>query len=343
MVCRAGSPLSQEAAKLDFPVRSLPFLMEWDPISAMRLRIMARDVQNPVLHSHTGHAAALAAFASAGQAFPHIAHRRVDFPLNNSWSRRLKYDSSSAVVGVSSAIREILAKDGVAPSQIEVVPDGIPSNPEEGDWAGVEPDRFAPPTEARRLECRKALAAEFDIPLDAPWIGNLAALVPHKDHDNLIAAALLVLHKRPKAIFLIAGEGPEGPRLAGQIERMGLTDRVLLLGQRRDPTALLKALDIFALSSWGEGMGSVLLEAAACGVPIAATTAGGIPEIVEDGKSGLLAPPRDPEALAKNILRLLDEPALAQKLSAAARARLPDFGLRRMGRQMEAIYKKAAQ
>ena len=85
-------------------------------------------------------------------------------------------------------------------------------------------------------------------------------------------------------------------------------------------------------------MGSVLLEAAACGVPIAATTAGGIPEIVADGSSGLLAPPRDPEALAGAIARLLGEAALARRLAARAAADLPKFGLARMAGQMEDIY-----
>lgn len=304
---------------------------------------MAREAKNPLLHSHTGHTAALAALAGLGRAIPYVAHRRVDFPLSGSWSRRLKYGQAGAVVSVSNAIRAILIDCGVDQSKTAVVPDGLPADAEECLWAGMKEDRFTPPANPLRLECRKALAAEFNIPLDAPWIGNLAALVPHKDHDNLIAAALLVLQKRPQAIFLIGGEGPEGQRLSAQIQRMGLTGRVWMLGQRQEPAALLKALDIFALSSWGEGMGSVLLEASACGVAIAATTAGGIPEIIEDGKSGLLARPRDPEALAQNILRLLDDPALAEKLSSAARARLPEFGLKRMGMRMEAVYAKAVK
>ena len=146
--------------------------------------------------------------------------------------------------------------------------------------------------------------------------------------------------KNRDAFFLSGGEGREGPRLLEQIKRMDLAGKVLLLGHIQDPVSLLKSLDIFALSSWGEGMGSVLLEAAACGIPIAATTAGGIPEIVSDGRSGLLAPPRNPETLAANILKLMDDAALARRLREQALKQLSQFGLRRMAKRMEGIYER---
>ena len=152
----------------------------------------------------------------------------------------------------------------------------------------------------------------------------------------------MTLQSRPQACFLIAGEGPLKAGLAEQIKRLGLLGRVFLLGQVPDPASLLKCLDLFVLSSWGEGMGSVLLEAAACNVPVVATTAGGIPEIIEDARSGLLVKPRDPEALAKAVGRLIDQPGLARDLSARALENLPRFGLARMARQMEDVYAAAA-
>ena|SRR3569832_1787842 len=112
----------------------------------------------------------------------------------------------------------------------------------------------------------------------------------------------------------------------------------MFLGQRKDALQLLQSLDVYVQSSWGEGMGSVLIEAAACGVPIAATAAGGIPDVVEDGKTGLLAAPRAPEALAEAILKLCDDRALASRLAAEGLKRLPRFGLARMAADMEKIY-----
>lgn len=319
---------------------NLPFFMEWDPISALRLRraINGHGDQRPVLHAHTAHAAALAALASSGTSIPRVLHRRVDFPLRGNLSRRFKYQRADCLVAVSGAIRDLLIDEGLDSEKIAVVTDGIPLDEEETRWAGLEKNHFFPPSFEERTSLRRDIAARFNIPTQGIWIGNLAALVPHKDHENLIAAALIVLIKKPDTIFLIGGEGPERPRLLKQIERLGLSGKVLLLGQVPDAVSLLKSLDIFALSSWGEGMGSVLLEAAACGIPIAATSAGGIAEIVSDGRSGLLAAPRDPEALAANILKLIDDGGLSRRLSEQARAQLPPFGLRRMADKMENIY-----
>ncbi|OGR83171.1 MAG: hypothetical protein A3J74_00950 [Elusimicrobia bacterium RIFCSPHIGHO2_02_FULL_57_9] len=269
-----------------------------------------------------------------------MLHRRVDFSLNGNLSRRFKYGPAKRLVAVSGAIRDLLVQEGLDSRKIEVVTDGIPVDEEECAWVGLKKDYFSSPTTEERTALRRDIAAQFNIPTQGSWIGNLAALVPHKDHDNLITAALLVLMKKPDAIFLIGGEGPEGPRLLEQIKRMDLAGKVLLLGHIQDPVSLLKSLDIFALSSWGEGMGSVLLEAAACGIPIAATTAGGIPEIVSDGRSGLLAPPRNPETLAANILKLMDDAALARRLREQALKQLSQFGLRRMAKRMEGIYER---
>jgi glycosyltransferase involved in cell wall biosynthesis len=321
---------------------SLPFLWEWDPFSAWKLSRLARRARRPVLHAHTAHAAALAALASPLGGLPWIAHRRVDFELSGRLSRRLKYDRAGRVVAVSRAIARILERSGVPPARITVVPDGLPVGPTERGWTGGAEDRFSPAAGEERSRLRRKISERFGVNESDAWVGNLAALVPHKDHDTLIAAALLVLQKRPQTTFLIAGQGPEQERLLKQIKLMGLAGKVFILGHLDDPAPLLRSLDIFVLSSWGEGMGSVLLEAAACGLPIAATTAGGIPEIVDNGRSGLLAPPRDPEALAGAIGRLLAEPDLAQRLAARAWSDLPNFGLTRMAGQMEDIYAAVA-
>ena len=321
---------------------ALPFLGEWDPVTALKIARLARGAKRAVLHAHTAHAAAAARAASLLSGAPYIVHRRGDFALGGTLSRRLKYEPAGRVVAVSGAIRTVLLESGLAPGKIEVVPDAIPVGVEECRWAGIPEERFTPPSAELKARLRKDLAAEFGLDREADWVGNLAALVPLKDHDTLIAAALIVILKRPKTVFLIAGEGPEGPRLLARIKRLNLLGKVLLVGQRPDPIPLLKALDVFAFSSWSEGMGSVLLEAAACGVPIAATTAGGIPEIVTDGRGGLLCPPRNPEALANDILSLLGDRAFAAGLAQHARAELPNFGLERLARQMEAIYENVA-
>ncbi|HAM36798.1 MAG TPA: hypothetical protein DEB40_13290 [Elusimicrobia bacterium] len=342
VVCRRDSPLEAQSRALGLATKSLPFLAEWDPISAWKLARAARRARRPVLHAHTGHAAALASLAGSWGRLPWVAHRRVDFDINGYLSRRLKYGRAGRVVAVSGAISDIMARAGIPRARIAVVADGLPINAQECAWADMPADRFSIPSPSERSRLRRNICEGFGVPKDALWIGNLAALVPHKDHDTLLAAALLTLRSKPQAVFLIAGKGPEESRLIKQIKLMGLTGQVFILGHMPEPASLLKSLDLFVLSSWGEGMGSVLLEAAACGIPIAATAAGGIPEVVEDGRTGLLTPPRQPEALAEAIVRLLGDDALARKLAAQARENLAHFGLERMARQMEDIYESIA-
>lgn len=336
IACREGSPLQAEAARLGLAAETLPFYGELDPLSAVFLARLARGGR--LVHAHTAHGAGVAAAARLLGAPAAVVHRRVDFHLSGGLSRAFKYERAARVVAVSRAIAGILAGDGLDPARVSVVPDAIPAEPEERVWAGVPEDRFVPPSREERIRLRRALSLEFGVPEDAPLIGNLAALVPHKDHENLIAAAILVLMRRPDTCFVVAGDGPEHDALLAQIKRAGLLGRFFLIGHRPDAAAVLKALDIFTLSSWGEGMGSVLLEASACGLPIAATTAGGIPEVVEHEKTGLLCPPRDAQALAAVQLRLLEDRDLARRLGENARAGLPRFGLARMAEQMERIY-----
>jgi glycosyltransferase involved in cell wall biosynthesis len=336
---RDNGELARASQALGFETRSLPFFAEWDPVTALRLARDARR-EDALIHAHTAHAAGAGALAALLGA-PFVAHRRVDFPVSRI-SGRFKYGRAGRVVAVSQAIARILSQAGLANKRLAVVPDAIAVNDEEAAWLRLKPaDRLAPPRPAEKAELRRLLGAEFGLDLSATWIGNLAALVPHKDHDTLLAAAVIVLLKRPTARFLIAGEGPQRARLEQAIRRMGLSQKVLLLGQR-EGRVLLRALDVYVQSSWGEGMGSVLIEAAACGLPIAATSAGGIPEVIDDGSTGLLAPPRDPEALASAILRLIDEPALGRELVAEGVRRLPRFGLRKMAEAMEAVYDAVA-
>ncbi len=327
VVCaRAGGELEAEARRQGFAT-----------LSGSGLAIaMKASSAGAILHAHTGHAAGVAAW-SAWAGVPTVSHRRVDFAVNGL-SARFKYGSAGKIVCVSAAIAEIMKKAGAPAEKLAVIPDGLPVTAEESKWAGVPATRFAPPSAEERASCRKALAEEFGYEKDSLLIGNLAALVPHKDHDSLLAAALIVLLQRPNVKFLIAGRGPEEESLFESIKRMGMLGKVILMGHRENPEPILKALDIYVQSSWGEGMGSVLIEAAACGIPIAATTAGGIPEVVEDGATGLLVTPRHPEGMATNLIRLIDSSELRLRLAAEGRGRVSRFGLTRMANEMEKIY-----
>ena len=164
----------------------------------------------------------------------------------------------------------------------------------------------------------------FWLPHHAPVVGNIAALVPHKGQRHLIEAAHLVVQEIPDARFVILGEGELREPLERQVRDHRLEKHVLLPGFRTDVIGCLKGFDVFAMSSVTEGLGTSLLDAMACGKAVVATTAGGIPEVVADGDTGVLVPPRDHTALAQAIVRLLTNEDLRARMGAGrsrARAR----------------------
>jgi L-malate glycosyltransferase len=220
---------------------------------------------------------------------------------------------------VSRAVGEILAAGGVRRDRIHVVPDGV-------DLArGTEP--------ADRDALRSLGVAD-----DAPLVVQVAALVPHKDPLTFVRAVDIARRRMPALRALMVGDGPLRSAVQGEAARLGL-DRVLVMtGFRRDADELLAAARVATLSSAEEGMGSVLLDAMAAGVPIAATAAGGIPEVVTHGNTGLLSPPRDAQALAENIVRLMSDPALAASITARARERVKEFSVDRMVERTLEVY-----
>jgi glycosyltransferase involved in cell wall biosynthesis len=148
---------------------------------------------------------------------------------------------------------------------------------------------------------------------------SAGALVGHKDHETLINAMPLVARAFPDVRLLVAGEGALRPQLEAQIAALGLQQAVRLLGHRTDVPRLIRAADVYVSSSWSEGLGTSVLEALACGTPVAATVAGGVPEMVKPGVTGHLVPNRDPEALAEAIIASLRNREAAHAMAARGR------------------------
>ncbi|HEY7055785.1 MAG TPA: glycosyltransferase family 4 protein [Vicinamibacterales bacterium] len=300
---------------------------EMDLSAAWRLSRLIKRLRPEVIHAHDPHAVAMSALAlsmgSAGSRLPLIASRRVDFHLKGNALSRWKYRQVDWFVCASEAIRRMLVADGIPEAQALTVYEGI----------DLERAAAAPPAELR---------ADFWLPHDAPLVGNVAALVPHKGQKHLIDAAALVIQKVPDARFIIAGEGELRSALERQIKERRLEKHVFLTGFRPDVLSVHKALDLFVMSSVTEGLGSSLLDAMACEKAVVATTAGGIPEAVVDRETGLLVPPRDPEAMARAIVALLlDERARRTMASAGLRRVHERFSVERMVRDTLRVYDRA--
>jgi glycosyltransferase involved in cell wall biosynthesis len=160
-----------------------------------------------------------------------------------------------------------------------------------------------------------------------------------KGVEALVAAAALM---RTRAQLLLVGDGPDRPRVERLARRLGIADRVHVTGfvpHERVP-AVLASADLLVLPSFYEELGTVLVEAMQVGLPTVASRVGGIPEVVEDGVTGLLVAPRDPAALATAIDTVLSDPQLARRLGANALARAPEYDLERVGAQVHGLYRE---
>jgi L-malate glycosyltransferase len=299
---------------------------EMDLNAAWRLSRFIKQLRPDVLHAHDPHAVAMAALALSMSTQlakpPLVASRRVDFHLRGSALSRWKYRQVDCFICASDAIRQMLMGDGVPEMRAVTVHEGI-------DLGHVE---AAPAAK---------LHEELWLPHHAPLVGNVAALVPHKGQRHLIEAAMLVLPQVPDARFILAGEGELRPALERQIREHHLEKHVLLAGFRPDVLSLHKAFDIFVMSSLTEGLGTSLLDAMACGKPIVATTAGGIPEVVVDGETGFLVAPRDHEGMARAIVSLLKDEALRRRMGEAGRTRARvHFSAERMVQDTLRVYQR---
>ena len=301
LVAHANGELRRRADEgLDF----LPLAprTEMDLSAAWRLSRAIKQLRPDIVHAHDPHGVAMAALALSMSTQPKrarlVAARRVDFRLKGNALSRWKYDQVDRFICASDAIRKILLADGVAPARTVTVHEGI-------DLAHVA---AAPPA---------ALHEEFWLPHGAPIVGNVAALVPHKGQRHFVEAAALVVREVPDARFIIAGEGELRPTLEHLIQHHKLEKHVVLAGFRPDVLSLHKSFDVFVMSSITEGLGTSLLDAMACGRPIVATTAGGMPEVVQDGRTGILVPPRDDQAMADAIIKLLKDEGLRERMGAA--------------------------
>jgi glycosyltransferase involved in cell wall biosynthesis len=305
---------------------------ELDLAAAWRLTRVIKDVKPAIIHAHDPHGVAMAALAlayqsssgSAGPQPPLVASRRVDFPLKGNAFSRWKYRQVRAFICASDAIRHMLIDQGIDAKDAITVHEGI-------DLAHVD---AAPRVNVHEM---------FWLPHNAPLVGNIAALAPHKGQRYLIEAASLVVREVPDARFLILGEGELRAALEKQIADLALTKHVLLAGFRRDVLSILKGFDLFVLPSVTEGLGTSLLDAMACSRPIVASRVGGIPEVVRHGETGLLVPVKDARDLAASIIRLLLDPALAKRFADAGLARVREkFSVERMVNETLAVYARLA-
>lgn len=314
VVTGRNTVLARRLQESEIPVRPVGWATALDP--RVLLALLAEGRRKPVIfHAHDAHALVLAGIASRLTGRRLVVTRRVDFHLRRPGFWR----KADRIIAISTAIRNILVSDGIPLEKIAVV------------HSGIDPEEV-------RSTAPGGIRAIYQLASNVPLVVNVAALVPHKDQATLIAAALETSRELPELHWVIAGDGPLLPELEEQVHRLGLGQRVHFAGQVSNPWGLIGEADVFVLSSREEGLGTSILDAMALDVPVAATRAGGIPEMLDDG-AGLLVPVGDGVQLGRAVSSLIKDKDLRRRVSAKARRTLSRFTARAMADGVRSVYR----
>ena len=180
---------------------------------------------------------------------------------------------------------------------------------------------------------------ELQVGQDTALVGMIGRLEPVKGPEYFIEAAKLVIERFTKVKFLIVGDGSLRNKLELRCKELSIFDRFIFTGWREDIPEILAILDMLVLPSLNEAVGRILIEAGACGKPVVATSVGGIPEVVNDNETGILVPPKAPEALAQAIIALLKSEEKRQKMGKAAKNWIDEkFSAYRMVERISSLY-----
>lgn len=298
-----------------------------DLAAVLRLRKLLDEEGFDLVHANSSKAGLVASLAAAcSRTRPRVAYtahgwgfterRSLPFRLAVLWSEKLASRWRAATVTLTSAEKDIALKERLSsPERLHLIP------------LGLDRDEIA---FLDRAAARAELARLCGAPLGRDIIGTVANAYPAKDLPNLLHAFERVAEAVPDAGLVVLGDGPEMPKLRALRAASPQRGRIHLPGAVPDAARLLKGFELFALASSKEGLPWAILEASLAELPIVATSVGALPELVEDGVTGLLVPARDPAALAEAMRAALADPELRRKLKSGA-ARIAE---RRSGSDM---------
>lgn len=318
LVCPPGAAIGQHFAGSAVRVIELPCSGDADLGFVFRLRRVLRAERPDLVHLHSRRGAdVLGALAARG--FPVVLSRRVDNPESRLWAA-LKYRLHDRIIAISQGIADVLAAEGVPASKLRVVRSSLDPAP----WQQTQP--------------RAAFCAEFGVPTDTLLIGVVAQLIERKGH-RVLFEALRRLPDRASLRVICFGQGPLRDTLEREAADLGETVR--FAGFRKDLGRWIGALDLLVHPALMEGLGVSLLQASAAGVPIIASRAGGMPEAVADGESGLLVSPGSAEELAAALRTLIDAPERRRQLGRQGRSRVErEFSVTKMVNGNLAVYRE---
>lgn len=323
---REGGVLRRELETAGIPVYTVNKREGIDYTLTFRLARLFREKNIDVVHTHNPmpwfYGAVAARIAGVGTVV-HTEHSGL-FPDRKKllWAERHLAGITDTVISDSMAVTERLIQAGrITPEKICTILNGI--DLERYDTANAGEDARSP----------------LGLGPDAFVIGSVARLEPVKDHATLLEGFRLFSAGAPGAVLLLAGDGSMAGALKSMARKLGMKKNVVFLGTRKDVPDILKAVDVFAMTSLSEGLSLSVIEAMAARRPVIATRVGGNPEAIIDGKTGILIPPRDPAAFSEAATELYRRRDRAKAMGEAGRKRVEEaFDLFKMARAYEKVY-----
>ncbi|MNV45995.1 D-inositol 3-phosphate glycosyltransferase [compost metagenome] len=306
LVCQPGAELGDRLGEAGFTVHRIGMDGAGNFVRGVAfVRRLLRRERFDVVNTHSRRDTVLAAIAARLAGTPLIVRtRHLAKPINSLYAYTWL---AHRVIAVSRYVQKQLLDGGARPESVATIHSPI-----------VLP-------QVREGAC---VRRELGLPQDALVVGCVAVMRAEKGHVDLIDAFHQVSARFPSAHLVLVGDGmPLFDQLRAKASALGLTDRVHFTGRRQDIGDVLMALDVFALPTHREALGTVFIEAAAMGVPVIGTEVGGVPETMQAGVTGLLVPPRDPAALAAALETLLADPAMRRRMGDAGRERIRGQGL----------------
>lgn len=308
VLCSKGSEVERFCKENGIDFQTQKKQSGFDLGYAFQIKKMCKKLEIELCHMHDAHAHTFAILAAVlGNKTPLVLSRRVDFPIKEKWFSKYKYNHPAIqkILCVSDKIKEITAKGIQDKSKLHTV------------YSGIDLSKFSP----RNGKLRK----ELDIPEDVTLIGNTSALADHKDYYTFLDACNQMLEVNNQLQFVVMGDGPMRDEIHAYAKKLNLGNKVIFTGYRKDIPDVLADLDVFLITSKTEGLGTSILDAFACRVPVVATAAGGIPELVEHKETGLLCEVKDSEGIAKAVMQVVNEKDLATKLCEGAFQKVQKF------------------
>ncbi len=300
LVCQQGSAIATEVEDMA-DVHQLSLRGDVDFRLMFKLLKLIKQHRPDIIHSHSRRGADIwGGLAGSIAGIPTVLSRRVDNP-EALWWVGLKYRLYDRIICISEGIRQVLLGEGVPAQKVITVRSAIDAN----GWQN-------------RCD-RKKFNEEFHIQTDHVVLGMVAQLIPRKGHSLVLQAMQQLVSSYPQLRLICFGQGPLKDSLEKEAQERGLQDRVQFTGFRHDLPNWLGCIDVLVHPALMEGLGISLIQAAACSVPVIASRAGGMPEIVYDEENGLLIEPGDLAGLVQALKRLIDEPHTRQQFGMAGR------------------------